>query len=279
MSDEVKFEDPPVREVELGILFDPMEAVSVLDLAAFRVALQDTYPRVEEVAPLAPWESPDDESMTLLAGYSKWPMPMCILSNETRDTRVFFQNDRMGVSWTYGLDAPAYPGFSRVHAELERAYSQLLTSLNSAGLPFPTAKRVIIRYTNEIDGIDSGTMASGLLCGWPNETHSNAVSSWTTSLRMQQSSPHSGEDISLLVLIDPNETESEDLTEEFEQEPPTEFTPSAPAPSCIMRIGGNLDIDRQEDTIPALRRVHAVVLRKFLEDFASEEMIQKWGRL
>jgi uncharacterized protein (TIGR04255 family) len=266
MSDKVRFEEPPVREVVLAILFEPMEAASVLDLAEFRLDLASTYPHAEELAPLPPWEGVAELSMSLHPGQSKWPMPMCVLANATRELQVHAQSDRLGISWTHGLDAPGYPGFTHLFAELERAYASFLNSIHKSNNPLPIVKRVIVRYTNLVAGVSPDEMAKALLLGWPVPESGRAREKWTTSIRMNRPPSDDDDGVSLLVLVDPDSPEDED-------ENKVGF-----ADSSVVRIGGDLDINGQEEALPALERIHAVLLRRFLE-FTSDEMARKWGRI
>jgi len=51
----VRFTQPPVREVSLTVLWDPLEGLLAADVGSLLSRLRDKYPRISERPAMPPW--------------------------------------------------------------------------------------------------------------------------------------------------------------------------------------------------------------------------------
>ncbi|GAA3104278.1 TIGR04255 family protein [Streptomyces goshikiensis] len=166
MTDSLRFERPPVREVTLALMLEPISRLQTLDLASLRVEWRSEYPTLQEATPLAPWRSLDRDDVEFVGSGVTWPMGLCSFSTESGDKSVKFQRDRFQITWTFGDEAPAYPGFSALKGELLEKFAQYSKLTQEATGHIPIVRRVDAQYINFLPGISAQDAMAGVLSGW-----------------------------------------------------------------------------------------------------------------
>lgn len=117
-GDALSFSNPPVREVELSIFFQPIKGLKVTSIAGLVTAIQASFPDTTERFAFAPWnldELDEEEQMSFRqAGYL--PFPWLSFSND-EGMVIGFQSDRFSVQWEFS-DGADYPGFAELRDRL-----------------------------------------------------------------------------------------------------------------------------------------------------------------
>ncbi|MCX4528094.1 TIGR04255 family protein [Streptomyces sp. NBC_01551] len=166
MTDSLRFEQPPVREVTLALMLEPIAKLQTLDLAPLRVEWRSEYPTLQEATPLARWRLSDGDDVEFMGSGVSWPMGLCTFSTESGDKSIKFQQDRFLITWTFGDEAPTYPGFAALKGELLGKFSQYVKLVSEASGAIPIVRRVDAQYVNYLPGVSAQDAMAGILSGW-----------------------------------------------------------------------------------------------------------------
>ncbi|MFI8860716.1 hypothetical protein ACIGW5_29615 [Streptomyces prasinus] len=170
MTNSLRFERPPVREVTLALMLQSMPELRTLHLAPLRVEWRPTYPVLREVAPLPPWRSSDSDSVELFTSGLSWPMGLCSFFTDAGDKKIRFQQDRFLLSWKFDGEEGGYPGFDALQVELLEKFAQFSKLAHEASDSHPVVKRVDLQYINHLPGVPSHKAMAGLLNGWSEQS-------------------------------------------------------------------------------------------------------------
>ncbi|WP_432013704.1 TIGR04255 family protein [Streptomyces cucumeris] len=260
MTDMLRFERPPVHEVTLGLMFQPLPRLQTLDLASLRVDWRSEYPNLSESTPLTPWQSSEQTVEFVRTGLS-WPMGLCSLSTEIGDRRIRFQQDRFILSWKFGGEGHRYPGYNALKAELLGKFDHFSKlSQNISGV-LPEVKRADVQYLNRLPGISAHQAMAGVLTGWTsNSTFPFRVPDYC-GFRVQYSRSEIDSLVSVLVGVDSAVTEPSD----------GEFSEGS---SLI--IDAESQVELGDDFSLRMDAAHEVVTAAFME-VTSDQMREQWG--
>jgi uncharacterized protein (TIGR04255 family) len=117
------FENPPVREVSIGIQYQSLP-IRAVDLGLLRDRFQDRYPEVDERTPvvlqienLTRRHGPDVQLQFAIA--DRMPIPMLVLTSADGSSVVQFQADRMACGWRR-TGTIGYPRYEDLRDEVLR---------------------------------------------------------------------------------------------------------------------------------------------------------------
>lgn len=253
----VRFTQPPVREVSLTVLWDPLEGLLAADVGDLLSQLRSSYPKVSERPAMPPWTDIKFPSIQVLADnevlpYSWW------LADESNNRLVRFQFDRIICSWRHTPSGAAYPEYSRMRADLEYLLGVTNDWLSSkrpqAGDLAEQARQVQIDYIDQID------MA-------PIDLLRGIVTSWQELPVLPSHRVSSLLGATLLVAAD--QPERDETTVKVE---------SDGSDGSLLTLISATDRDDNESYLTSLDRAHAHCHETFLS-ITSEHLQLKWGRV
>lgn len=165
---------PPVSEVSLGIQFDALQNYNSLAVARFHDQILESYPLVEEHAPLpAAYETfgSGDAGMMMaqirLMGPGQLEHPRIFLLNRDRSELVQVQPNRLHLNWRT-LDKvanyPRYPYLQQEYGKILDKFSSW-SNANNLGQINPTQCEIV--YVNRIPLCDDGGVEQGLTYFFP----------------------------------------------------------------------------------------------------------------
>lgn len=274
---DVSFLNPPVREVNLTIWFDPIHTLAALHLSPLRTAWQDTFSRVEEKAPLAPWNAAD--SLSILT--DKWPMPACVFASLEREKQVLIQNDRFSLTW-YFTQTSQYPGFAVLSAEFQSRYLDFIEALHDSENPDPVPTRTTIEYENLLDRFDSNIVARRITANEPLQlTDADKAQEGSTAIRKHV---HKASDQAISTLVGIDSTSITDILQlkendsssgEVEEVPDLEDL--KPELACLLTLSGRAEVSAKDDVFERLQAAHDATIELFSGLF-DEALKSTWGR-
>jgi len=148
------FQQPPVREVALGIRFDglPLQLPHVVTLWE---RLRGDLPGFEQQPSLPP-TPPEDLSTNLqpqiqLSMSPTLPLPRFWLVSEDRNEVCQVQNDRLIVNWRQERPEDVYPRYEHVRELLHTCATTFLEVLQEAGINDVHVFQAEVDYINQID--------------------------------------------------------------------------------------------------------------------------------
>lgn len=265
MTDLLSFEHPPVREVTLALMLQPMPKLQTMHLAPLQVDWRPSYPVLQEVAPLAPWSPADSDVVELVQTGNSWPMGLCTFKTASGAKAVRFQHDRFILKWDFDNEEESqeYPGFDALRDELLEkfdAYAKL--AHDSTGAP-PVVMRVDVTYSNHLRGISAQNAIAGLVSGWRARAEFPFREPDYCGFRVRYNESESHSQIGVLVGIDSAAGESANEEE---------------TKSSTLTLDAEADIHENADYIEALESAHDVITAAFL-DVTSSKMQETWGRV
>ncbi|WP_255285672.1 TIGR04255 family protein [Streptomyces niveus] len=261
MSSSLRFERPPVREVTLALMLQPMPKLQTLDLAPLRVDWRQTYPLLQEVTPLSPWGPPDRDDVELVRSGVSWPMPLCTFSTDSGDKNIRFQQDRFLLSWTFGDEAQNYPGFDALKSELLEKFSQYSKLAQDASGAAPVVRRADIQYVNHLSGISAQNAMAGVLNGWTGPASFPSRTPDYCGFRVHYHESELSSQVAVLVGLDSAGEES--IEGELVQ-------------SSALSLDAEAVVDESANYVEMLEVAHDVLTEAFLE-VTSDLMRAGWG--
>ncbi|MEV6564103.1 TIGR04255 family protein [Streptomyces kronopolitis] len=263
MSESLRFERPPVQEVTLAFLCQPMGRLQTLDLAPLRVEWRAEYPQLQEVAPTAPWNPADRESVEFVRAGLSWPMGLCSFSTESGDKKIRFQQDRFLLSWSFGEGVQEYPGFEALKEELLDNFTQFSKLVHDATDAYPNVQRVDVQYVNLLQGVSAHDCMAGILNGWSSGSTFPFRKPDYSGFRVHYKESELNSDIAVLVGVDSMVGES---------------SPGNFAESSTITLDAEAAVGNQTNYLQMLDSAHDVLTAAFLE-VTSEDMREGWGEL
>lgn len=250
-----QFTRPPVREVSLTVLWEPLEGLLAADVGDLLGKLRDAYPTISERTAMVPWTEIRVPGIQILAEdkvlpYSWW------MSNEDDDRLVRFQFDRLVFSWRYTPDGQPYPEYNAMKHEfvsLLGIVNSWLTGKQPEISLDSHVRRVQIDYINQVD-LAPIDLLCGVLTDWSGERGS----------KLPAQSPVLN--ATWFVDIDPSDLNETTVKIEFDG-----------LNGSILTIVSTTERDQRESHLDSLDRVHDRSAEVFLS-ITSNHLQQKWGR-
>ncbi|MGW1768708.1 TIGR04255 family protein [Streptomyces sp. NPDC002073] len=261
MTDSLHFEQPPVREVTLALMLEPIAKLQTLDLAPLRVEWRSEYPTLQEATPLARWGPSDRDDVEFMESGVSWPMGLCTFSTESGDKSIKFQQDRFMITWTFGDEAPKYPGFSALKNELLGKFAQYSKLACEASGAVPVVRRTDAQYINYLPGISAQDAMAGILSGWSSVGKFPFRGPDYCGFRIRYRESEVNSQVSVLIGVD--SAGGEDEVGEFVY-------------SSTLALDAEGDVDESGDYVGLLDSAHDVLTAAFLE-VTSSEMRASWS--
>ena len=250
-----RFTQPPVREVSLTVLWEPLEGLLAADVGDLLGELRATYPTIRERTAMTPWTEIRVPGIQIIADkevlpYSWW------MSNEDDDRLVRFQFDRLVFSWRYTSDGQPYPEYPAMKRELVNLFdivSFWLAGKQSKINLASQVRRVQIDYINQVD-LAPIDLLCGILTDWSGERGSKLP----TQSKLLNAT--------WFVELDPSDLNETTVKVEFDG-----------LDGSILTIVSTTDRGQKEPYLDSLDRVHDNSYKVFLS-ITSDQLQQKWGR-
>jgi uncharacterized protein (TIGR04255 family) len=250
-----RFTTPPVREVSLTVLWEPLVGLLAADVGDLLGRLRNEYPKVRELPAMAPWTERHIPGIQILAGdelppYSWW------MGDAENNRLVRFQFDRLIFSWRHTPDGDPYPEYPTMRQELSSLLARVndwLTDKSQSVTLADQIKRVQIDYINQVD-----MTPMDLVCG--------VTTDWTGERRgaLQTQSPN----VTATWFIELDEPESSETAVRVK---------SDGLDGSILKIVSTSAKGATEEFSNCLDRVHKRSYDVFLS-ITSDELQRKWGR-
>ncbi|MER8237538.1 TIGR04255 family protein [Streptomyces sp. NPDC094049] len=263
MTDTLRFDRPPVREVTLALMLEPLQKLQTLDLAPLRVEWRAEYPILQEAAPQAPWRSADRDAVEFVRSGLAWPMGLCTLSTDSGDKSIRFQQDRFMITWSFGEGSPSYPGFATLKSELLSRFAEYCKLAAESAKSMPVVRRVDVQYVNLIREVSSQDAMAGILTGWTSLAQFRFRSPDYSGFRFHYHESELNSDVNVLIGIDSAGGES----------PEGEFISGS---TLSLEAEGQVGVD--SDYVEMLEASHGVLTAAFL-DVTSDSMRKEWGEV
>ncbi|MAK18445.1 MAG: hypothetical protein CMN41_07405 [SAR116 cluster bacterium] len=133
-SQKVKFTNPPVDELVLGVQFDTIECLQTIHLHQIWELYKSEFPNVQEMPPLTPrFETFDDAGRDSVSEMEVNPLPplrRLWFSSDDEQHLVQFQHDRFIFNWRKRHDQNVYPSFDILLPIFEREFQRLKDFVN-----------------------------------------------------------------------------------------------------------------------------------------------------
>lgn len=176
MSDSLPaFKSPPVSEVALAVLFEPLAGLRALDVAELRDRWRDRLPRVEEHLPLPPVPGIEMPGIQFEFGTGP-PLPRWwFLSSDERHL-VQVQRDRLVRNWRRRAEGDPYPHFMELRPLFVADLDAFVEFLSDVELRHElSGLSAEVTYVNPVpvaDGVSWGEALTQVLEPWSG-AHSN----------------------------------------------------------------------------------------------------------
>ena len=152
------FERPPLTEVALGVVFEPVE-IGAVGLAELSQRWRDEFPNVQEHTALPPLFQPAQPGPGLVVEVGHPPLRLWMLT-EAADRLVQVQRDRLVVNWRRISDGE-YPRYHALRALLDRKVADLWSFFHERTVPIPLPAAVEATYVNTIDAAGFAEFLAG----------------------------------------------------------------------------------------------------------------------
>ncbi|MEU5985074.1 TIGR04255 family protein [Streptomyces sp. NPDC047434] len=263
MTDTLRFDRPPVREVTLALMLEPLSKLQTLDLAPLRVEWRSEYPILQEATPQAPWRAADRDGVEFVRSGLAWPMGLCTFSTASGDKSVRFQQDRFMITWSFGEESPEYPGFATLKNELLSRFAEYCKLAAESAKSVPVVRRVDVQYVNLIQELSAQDAMAGILTGWSSPAQFPFRNPDYSGFRIHYHESELNPNVNVLIGVDSAGGES----------PEGEFTSSS---TLTLEAEGQVDAD--SDYVEMLEASHGVLTSAFLE-VTSDSMRKNWGEV
>lgn len=145
-----EFSRPPLQEVALAVVFDPMPGLRAIELGPLQETWRTTYPQVDEQPPLPP-DHDDGQGITVTFGAT--PLNRHLFASPDGGRLLQLQGDRLILNWRRsGPQGEQYPRYSVLAPELAARLAEVdnfAVSRTGRGL---SPRRVELTYVNLIGG-------------------------------------------------------------------------------------------------------------------------------
>lgn len=146
------FEQPPVIETAIGVVFLPIEGWTLSQFARFGRYVEEDYPDADpqERIIATPIEqfgvAPQPTVLNLQTAPGLW-----WFVNQARGRLIQLQRDRFVHNWRRTNPEEPYPHYVQTREEFRSAWLNYLSFLEKEGLSAPTVLQVEIDYVNHIE--------------------------------------------------------------------------------------------------------------------------------
>ncbi|GAB3136380.1 hypothetical protein GCM10027258_10480 [Amycolatopsis stemonae] len=270
-AEHEEFARPPVSEVNLTFWFETIYTLSALHLSTLRNAWANELPRVEEKAPLAPWNPTD--SITFVD--DKWPMPACIFASKEREKQILIQADRFGLTW-YFTPNNRYPGFAELSQDFKKRFEEFTEALRESGNEDPALVRATIEYENYLDLFDSNIVSRRVVAGEQiTEADQDVITEGTTAVRKHVCPTEKNSNITLLVGVD-STRRGEGISFAASALDTADKNDDGKAPATLLTISGRADLSKGDDPAERLQQAHDELYTLFTQLF-DDSLKSSWG--
>lgn len=170
------FRSPPVSEVALAVLFEPLMGLRAIDVAVLRERLRERLPLVEEHPPLPAVSDIDVAGLQVEFGTGPTLPRWWFLSSDERHL-VQVQRDRLVRNWRRRDEEEPYPHYAELRPDFVVDLEVFVDFLRDMGLAQELVGRwAEVTYVNPVpvaEELSWGAALAGLLEPWSGE-HSDA---------------------------------------------------------------------------------------------------------
>ena len=155
------FRNPPVREVAVGVHFEPLRRLRQAHFGLFWERIRADYPITEDRESLPPQslsETALEPAFQLVVSDSP-PLNRAWFMSSNRSLLVQLQNDRLIHNWRY--QGEEYPHFEPLLAYFQQAYGRLGSMLVDLELGELQRTQVEVTYVNQIEAESLERMLRG----------------------------------------------------------------------------------------------------------------------
>jgi uncharacterized protein (TIGR04255 family) len=157
------YNDPPLREVAVGVHFEPIRGLRQAHFGLLWQRFRDQYPKSEDrdALPLHV-ESYDEEPAPPAFEFvitDSPPLHRTWFISSDEESLIQLQSDRLVHNWRH--QGGGYPHFEPLLDSFERAYGHLEEVLAESGVAPPTRTHVEVTYVNWIAAADLGGVLRG----------------------------------------------------------------------------------------------------------------------
>lgn len=255
MVTELRFKEPPVREVALTVFFDRITTLQTINLAKLRVAWLSAYPKVNEVPPRPPLRG-ERSFAEFLGSNSFWPMPFTTFEDESGRHAIQLQADRFGIVWNFAKSGEGYPGYVKLSDELMDRFGEFKEVIAQELEEDVRVTDVDLEYTNEVEGFSPEQLVLGILTNWQVDELSIERPS-LAGLRLHYCTDVGSDDTTLDITVNPL----------FE---------SAASDACNLELRVTSSVSSQDEIVPRMNTAHDILIEKFLS-VLNDEMRRRWG--
>lgn len=148
------FSDPPLREVAVGVHFEPLRGLRQAHFGLFWERVRASFPSTEDRDALPQhFESLDDEAVPQPAFQfvvsDSPPLHRAWFISSDRTSLIQLQADRLIHNWRH--QGGAYPHFEPLLASFAEAYGHFSEVVDKIGLPGPARTYAEVTYVNWIE--------------------------------------------------------------------------------------------------------------------------------
>ena len=262
------FTKPPVEEVACSLQFAMPLPLGLVDFGSLVAAYRPLYPQLEEQPPLPPISTgPEQVAFQFQFGMATIQLPRLWLLNETGNSLVQLQRDRLGVNWrrTKPQDVEqAYPRYRiAVRPSLVDAHSRLVEGLAGMREAAPSISAFEVVYVNPIPMSADQHPSDILRC--LTSDYGGALSEPTDGLNLQLTFP--------LVPLDGTLTVTAGLARRADD--------SNDDPLILLMqltARGTVPNGTFESALDCVDVAHDSIVRGFAS-LTTDEMHMQWGRL
>ncbi len=254
MVAEVRFKQPPVREVTLTVFFDALPTLQVSHLATLISAWQEEFPKTDELPPALPWRESARSAAALLAPGSKWPFPRLWLSNSGSDRSIQIDNDRVAFTWHFA-EGGQYPSYLALRRQFGALYAQFDEAAERETGERPQPRRAEAQYSNELRTDDARTVLLRLVGA--QESTGEASGADYVSFRLHRCAAPSTEDCTVNVSVD--------------------METGTGSPYASMALNTSKDVTPDLDVWDALDQAHDALIGEFMRA-TDDDMRKQWDR-
>ena len=245
-----EFRQPPLVEVAVGLMFDPL-GLRAIDLAHLYNQWKSDYPEYEEHAAIP--ASPLVPGLILEPG-----IPHLRLWFVGRGGRLIqIQRDRLIVNWRKVKETSDYPHYGVLRRELDSRFREFASFVVKQGLDEPALNSIELTYVNQVPLEDSIlNLAETVSLFQVPSVDLGPATEANVSLRFDASSEVGHESATLAV----------NVQRSVNTEPP----------SVILQLACASPVLNMPDALTTLDRARYHVVRSF-QHLTTEGMHEKWG--
>lgn len=182
------FGQPPLTEVALGVVFEPID-IGIVGLAELHQRWRAEYPRVEEHPALPPLFAPPSPTPGLLIEVGQPQLRLWMIAAD-EDRLVQVQRDRLVVNWRR-TGSGDYPRYHSLRAVLDRHLDDLWSFLRERSAPVPAPVAAEATYVNTIQAENPADFLAAMnplpeRLGRPSEANVSLVFDTTSSVGRPQ---------------------------------------------------------------------------------------------